>query len=123
MPTKGERISSNYRKKAGFSILKSDLAGQLRRSRPTIDKWITLAIQSNKDFANAYLYQWQKHGDRAPLNPYQVWILRAISNYQPRAKDPKKLRTDKEIIAFIEAQKFTLSDFLATIPIFEEKSA
>ena len=125
MKRRKKREPKDPRTKANktFSTLKTDLAGQLERSRTTLDKWILLAIQANRDFAKAYLYQFEKHGERAPLNPYQVWVLRAISNYQRRTRDPKKLRTDTEILEFIRNQNFSLSDFLATIPIYEEETA
>lgn len=109
--------------KTGFCTLKTDLAHQLRRGRPTIDRWILLAIQANKDFAAAYLYQWEKFGDRAPLNPYMVWVLSAISNFQRRTRNPRQLRTDKEILEFIKSQNFSLNQFLESIPIYEEEAA
>ena len=111
------------RERIGFSTLKIDLAGQLKRSRTTVDKWILLAIRVNKDFAAAYLYQYEKFGNRVPLNPYQVYVLRAVSNFQSRDRDPKNLKTDNEILEFIQSQNFSLSSFLESIPTIEETAA
>jgi hypothetical protein len=110
---RGEKISRSRRSKAGYCSLKTDLAQQFKRSRSTLDRWILLAIRGNEDFASAYIFQYEKYGQRAPLHPYQTFVLTAINKFQRRERDPKKLRTDREIIDF--CSQFSLTQFLESI--------
>ena len=94
-------------------IEKRETARALKRSPQTIYNWINLATEKITDFSDAVNYQAKNHEGK--LNVYQFWVLRVISNYQTRTKDPKK---NKSIATFLseKAKDLTLPAFLASIP-------
>lgn len=102
-------------KDSALHTRKIDIAREFKRSRPTIDKWIRLAIEANEDFASAYIYQYERFGQYAPLNIYQVWVLRALNNFQIRSKAPKLNKTEAQMKKFLSKKKFTLKNFMDSI--------
>ena len=110
--TRSAGASETWQKKIGFCTAKSDLAKSLNRGRPTIDRWIMAAIRGSQDFAKCQLLMWEKFGDRAPLHPFQVAVLRDINNFQARTtNNPRANKTTKSIITFIRSQRYSIESY------------
>jgi transposase len=101
-----------------FYIDKREVARVLGRSPQTIYNWQNLAIETLDDFAKAVIYQAKHHNGK--FNAYQLWILRAISNFQSRTRNPRKNATKPAIVKFLSTNDFSLATFLETIPIIED---
>lgn len=101
-----------------FYIDKREVARTLGRSPQTIYNWQNLAIETLDDFAKAVIYQAKHH--KGKFNAYQFWIMRSISAFQSRGRNPKQNATKPALVEYLTTNDFSLATFLKTIPVIEE---
>ena len=83
------------RKYPGY-YLRKQIAKLLRRHKDTLNRWDALLRMVHPDYKRLSL------GSRKPWHPFQVELLKKISDYQFRTNDPRTNRDTEEIIKFID---------------------